>query len=300
MESSNNFVSTTRSEWRSVLLHLRIPFSYFLLPVFLFAVSQSYPAHFLNIILIFVSLHFFIYPASNAYNSYMDRDEKSIGILRHPPPVSRRLYLTSIFLDVAGSLLLFIVDYRLVLMILPYIGVSKAYSWHGIRLKKYSIVGWLAVILFQGGYTFMLVSMAAENNYSLGWFTPAKIECFTIATLLIGAYYPITQIYQHGEDLSRGDRTISAFLGVRGTLIFTALVFVLAFALAGHYFVTYYSLAHYLVFMISLVPGIIYFFRWMVQCFRDAAAADFDHTMKMTLISSTCTSIGFLLLIYAR
>src|SRR6185436_6504992 len=145
---------------RNTLLHLRLPFSYFLLPVFCFALSQSAPVNWTNACIIFFILHFLIYPGSNAYNSYMDQDTGSIGGLRNPPPATIRLYYASIFLDIAGLLLCFLVSSYLVLLMLAYVCISKAYSWHKIRLKKYPFSGWLVVVLFQVGFTFLLVHMS--------------------------------------------------------------------------------------------------------------------------------------------
>ncbi|MDB5281229.1 MAG: 1,4-dihydroxy-2-naphthoate octaprenyltransferase, partial [Bacteroidota bacterium] len=71
---------------RDTIIHLRIPFSLFLFPVFCFAVSQSPEINWVNTLVIFVALHFFIYPGSNVYNSYMDEDKGSIGGLEKPPP----------------------------------------------------------------------------------------------------------------------------------------------------------------------------------------------------------------------
>jgi 1,4-dihydroxy-2-naphthoate octaprenyltransferase len=59
---------------------LRLPFSFFLMPVFLFALSEQQPNNAMQAFLLFVVLHLLIYPSSNAYNSYMDQDEGSIGV----------------------------------------------------------------------------------------------------------------------------------------------------------------------------------------------------------------------------
>jgi 1,4-dihydroxy-2-naphthoate octaprenyltransferase len=63
---------------------LRIPFSFFLMPVFLFALSQAQADKLGTQPIVFVVLHLFIYPASNAYNSYMDQDEGPIRGIAKP------------------------------------------------------------------------------------------------------------------------------------------------------------------------------------------------------------------------
>lgn len=281
-----------------VITHLRIPFSYFLLPVFFFGLSQSAQINPLNSIIIFIALHFFIYPASNAYNSFMDKDTGPIGLLKNPPPVNSDVFSSSVVLDIAGLILVSFIDFRIGLLMMLYIGVSKAYSWNRIRLKKYPFWGWLVVILFQGGFTFLLVSMSAENNFSISWLTKMKSEAMILSTLLIGAYYPLTQVYQHEEDSKRGDHTISYRLGITGTFIFSALMFVISFTVAYHYFHLYFSITHFLIFLLFLIPAIIYFLYWFSIILKDPGSADFKHTMTMTFISSTCLLFSFISLLY--
>src|SRR5690606_21011987 len=114
---------------RDTILHLRIPFSFFLLPVFCFGISQSTHVHTINTFIVFVALHLFIYPGSNSYNSYMDKDTGSIGGLENPPPATRKLYYASIIFDTAGLLLMAIAGWQLFLLAGVYIIFSKAYSW---------------------------------------------------------------------------------------------------------------------------------------------------------------------------
>ncbi len=283
---------------KNILLHLRLPFSYFLLPVFIFGIAQSKHIDIFNSVILFITLHFLIYPASNAYNSYMDKDVGSIGGLKNPPPVSKGVYLASIVLDVVGLLMSLLINIKMLLLILVYISVSKAYSWGKIRLKKYSIIGWLSVIIFQGGYTFLLVSMASENNFTLSWFNFQKIEGIVLSTMLIGAYYPLTQIYQHDEDSQRGDFTISYRLGIQGTFIFSVIMFLISFVIAYHYFNKYFDSFQFYIFGLCLTPAIIYFLYWFIKAIKNKKAADFTHTMRMTFLSSTCLLIAFMILFY--
>src|SRR5579871_667568 len=77
---------------RDTVLHLRVPFSFYLLPVFCFGISQAATIHVTDTWIVFIALHLLIYPGSNVYNSYMDKDTGSIGGLEHPPPVTPKLY----------------------------------------------------------------------------------------------------------------------------------------------------------------------------------------------------------------
>ena len=110
---------------RTVLLHLRLPFSLFLLPVFWFALSQSVTPNLGNSLLVAFILHFLLYPASNAYNSYFDKDEESIGILENPPPVNQRLHYVAWGLDILALVLGTFVGWPFVLYLFIYGLISK-------------------------------------------------------------------------------------------------------------------------------------------------------------------------------
>jgi 1,4-dihydroxy-2-naphthoate octaprenyltransferase len=228
----------------------------------------------------------------------MDKDSGSIGALRNPPPAEKELFWMSILLDIIGLWILATIDYRLIFIGLIYTAVSRLYSWNGTRLKKYPVSGWLIVVLFQGAFTFMLVGMPVEMNISPAWFTPQKTEAMLISTLLIGAYYPLTQIYQHEEDSQRGDRTISILLGIKGTFIFSTILFTIAFAVVFHYLNTYFELWQFVLFIVCLIPAILFFLTWMLKSMKDESKANFTNAMRMTLLSSTCLLVVFCLLLY--
>lgn len=282
---------------RDTVLHLRVPFSFFLLPVFCFGLSQAAYINLHTAIPVFVALHLFIYPGSNVYNSYMDKDTGSIGGLRNPPPVTPRLYYASMVMDIAGLLICAIAGWQHVLVMAGYVAFSKAYSWHGIRFKKMTYLGWASVMFFQGGYTYMLANMAALDNVTLAWFTSKNLECMLFASLVIGGFYPLTQIYQHDEDSQRGDYTISYRLGVTGTFVFAIALFLTATTLVYHYFTTYYSIAHFYIFLSCIAPVIIFFLYWFIKALRNKAYADYTHAMLMNRVSSVCMIICFTIIL---
>ncbi len=69
---------------RSTIQLLRFHFSFFLMPVYWYALSQVVNPNGFRAIFIFFILHLLIYPSSNGFNSYMDRDEGSVGGIRSP------------------------------------------------------------------------------------------------------------------------------------------------------------------------------------------------------------------------
>lgn len=272
---------------------LRIPFSIFLSPIYFFALAQVPVIHWGKAALIFVILHFLIYPASNGYNSYMDRDTESIGGLEKPPPPSRQLYMTSIVLDCIGLLLSLLINPLFAATMVLYIAASKAYSYRGIRLKKYPVIGYLVVIIFQGALTFWLVYYGSNMEETL--FVPwqGMVTC----ALLIGGFYPLTQIYQHRQDLNDGVATLSYKLGYNGTFIFCAIVYVFAFAFMAQFFILQGERNKLLVVSIFFIPVVVYFIRWFVQVSRDKQAANFRNTMNMNWLAAICTNTAFIILL---
>src|SRR6185503_18286182 len=93
----------------STIKLLRLPFSFFLSPIYFFALAQVPNINWFHAILVFIILHFLIYPASNGYNSYMDQDTESIGLLEKPPLPSRQLFWLTVVLDSVGILLSLII-----------------------------------------------------------------------------------------------------------------------------------------------------------------------------------------------
>lgn len=280
----------------STIKLLRIPFSFFLSPIYFFALSQVQHILWGKAALIFFILHFLIYPASNGYNSYMDRDTESIGGIEKPPPPSRQLFLITIGLDIVGILLSFLISPLLGAVMLLYIGASKAYSYRGIRLKRFPVLGYLTVIIFQGALTFWLVWYGSNFNNTL--FVPW--QGMAICTLLIGGFYPLTQIYQHRQDLEDGVVTISYRLGYNGTFVFCAVVYLFAWLLMAQFFIRQDGENKLLVVSIFFVPIFVYFIRWFLQVRKNNKAANFKNTMLMNWLASACTNSAFIILLIWR
>lgn len=279
---------------KSTLLHLRIPFSLYLMPFFCFALSQTNHIHVLNLLLSFVIIHLLFYPASNGFNSYFDKDEQSIGGLKYPPKVDKELYRVSLAMDALALLLGILISINFMLMLLIIGMVSKAYSHPLIRLKKYPVLGLFTVALFQGSYTYFM-SLVAIENISLNRLLEFRViaPALLCSLLLLGSY-PMTQVYQHEEDGKRGDKTLSLMLGVKGTFLWTGGIF--AFGVAGFYFylTSLYSLNIFLILLLSLSPTLIFFLIWFLRILKDEKAADFDSTMMLNKLSSF-GFIGFFL-----
>ena len=281
---------------RSTIQLLRFHFSLFLLPVFLFAICQLDSINWRDAAIVFFILHGLVYPASNGYNSYMDRDETSIGGLAKPLQPTKQLLYVTVVMDIFSVGLSIIISFYFAGGILLYILASRAYSFRGIRLKKFPLTGYLIVVIFQGALTFFLSYHGSSNDKTLH----VPLWSMIAATFLIGGYYPLTQVYQHEDDLKDNVKTISYKLGKKGTFVFCGIVFALATAAMFFTFEEQKRLKFFFIFAICMLPMILFFLWWMLQVWKDESKADFKNSLRMNLLASCCTTICFLILIILK
>ena len=277
---------------KSTIQLLRIHFSFFLMPVYWFALGQVLPENrdLSRAVLIFFILHILVYPASNGYNSYMDRDTSPIGGLEHPPAPTRQLFVITVIMDVLALLFSLLISAWFTAGLAVYILASRAYSYRGIRLKRLPVIGYLTVIICQGALVFFLVYHGSSTNRDLH----VPPEAMIISSLLIGGFYPLTQIYQHDADRKDGIKTISMLLGIRGSFIFTALIYTIAMFLMTWYFFITLQINEFYVLATCMLPILVYFFIWAVKVWKDPGQANFTNTMRMNLLASLCTNAGFI------
>lgn len=278
--------------YQSTIQLLRFHFSFFLMPVFWFALSQTVDINVMHTIAVFIILHLLIYPASNGYNSYMDKDTSSIGGIKHPKIPTRQLFYISIALDFLAIAASYCISIYFFTGVIAYILASRAYSYRGIRLKKYPVTGYLTVVLFQGGLAYFLVTHGCSNAKSLQVSYLAVIS----ACLLIGGFYPLTQIYQHQQDKADGVITISSKLGYKGTFAFTAVVYFLAMSCLGVYLISTLQQNAFFIIQIFFIPILVNFFTWYRKVAKNSAEANYKNTMQMSVLASVCSNAAFITL----
>lgn len=263
------------------------------MPVYWFALSQTANINVPHALFIFCILHLLVYPASNGYNSYMDRDTDSIGGIKNPQQPTKQLFYISILLDAVAVILSYFISWYFILGLVLYILASRAYSYRGIRLKKYPVIGYLTVVIFQGGLTFFLVMHGSSIEKTLD----VPVIGMLTASLLIGGFYPLTQIYQHKQDKADGVISISSMLGYTGTFIFTAIIYLFAMSSLGIYLIASLEQTNFFIIQIFFLPILVYFFWWFKKVSRNTEAANFKNTMQMNMLASFCSNFAFITLL---
>jgi 1,4-dihydroxy-2-naphthoate octaprenyltransferase len=261
------------------------------MPVFWFALSQMSQIDHEKALLIFFILHILVYPASNGYNSFMDRDTESVGGIKNPLQPTQQLLCVTIFLDAIAIVLSFVISSYFAAGILLYILASKAYSYRKIRLKKFPFTGFLIVILCQGSLIFYLVMIGSSQFNQV-----VPVTGIIGSALLVGSFYPLTQIYQHKQDIADGVRTLSYILGYKGTFFFSALVFLFAMIMIGLCLLQSGKADVFLQMQIFFIPVLVYFGWWFYKVFRNSGEANFQNTMRMNVLASLFTNMAFIYL----
>jgi 1,4-dihydroxy-2-naphthoate octaprenyltransferase len=117
---------------------------------------------------------------------------------------------------------------------------------------------------------------------------------------LIGALYPLTQIYQHEEDEKDGVISISYLLGKKLTFIFSMLLFLSATFLLYLRFHQQDEVKHFYWYLAIMLPVVLFFLYWMMKVWKNEEAASFRNSLLMNILSTLCTTVFFVILIVVK
>ena len=86
-------------------------------------------------------------------------------------------------------------------------------------------------------------------------------------------------------------------LGKKGTFVFCAVVYLLAFLVLFLYYNSLNKTLSFWIVQLFFVPVLIYFVVWFLQVNKNEDNADFRHTMRMNKLASTLTNLAFITLL---
>ncbi len=223
----------------------------------------------------------------------MDRDTESVSGIKKPLQPTKQLFYVSVILDIIAIICGYFISTVFMAGLITYILASRAYSYRGIRLKKYPVWGYMTVVFFQGAVTFFLVMHGSSENKTLN----IPVMGMIAATLLIGGFYPLTQIYQHRQDKEDGVITLSYLLGYKGTFLFTAIMYFFAVMSLAILLISSLQQNGFFIIQIFFIPVLVYFVWWFKQVAANTESANFTNTMRMNVLASVCTNAAFITLL---
>ncbi len=286
----------TLSRMKNTIKLLRFHFSIFLLPVSLFSFFYIHPEINYQLFLVIAIWHLLVFPSSNGYNSYHDKDDGPIGGLASPPKPTKSLIQVSNIMDGTAILLSFLINMYFAFFVTLYITASRLYSNRDVRLKKLPITGFLVVFVFQGAWIFCanIVGLSSVSLFA----NPSVLFSAIASSFFIATVYPLTQIYQHEADSKDGVKTLSMFLGIKGTFIFSAIMFSIANLFIYLSFHKNETINNFWLFTIVMLPSTIYFLFWALRSFKNVARVNFKNTMVMLVLSSLLNNLFFFILLF--
>jgi 1,4-dihydroxy-2-naphthoate octaprenyltransferase len=182
-----------------------------------------------------------------------------------------------------------------------YILASRAYSYRGIRLKRYPIIGFFTVVFFQGFGVYSMTYFACNiSNEFVAVYPEYFYIPFVVSSVMVAGIYPLTQVFQHDADARNDDYTLSMMLGYRGTFFFSTAMFLLSALLLFVYFYDLGRLYDYFIFVVFLFPVLCFFFWWFRKVYYDERQANYRYTMMMNAFSAGSMNAYFLLLIFLK
>lgn len=294
--TSTNGASTA---WANAFALMRVPFSIYLMPMFWLAVAMYPRAEIGYSVQVFFILHLLLYPASNGFNSYHDRDTGPVGGLAAPPPPNKQLFWLVALFDVAALVWAWTLGLPFFNWVLVYTLASKAYSWPRIRLKADAVLGTATVVILQGAGTYIMVlaglqMCSCEFNNWWHWLAAAG------ASITLLGNYPLTQVYQHEQDAAAGDMTLSRKLGLLGTFRWAQAFMAIGGVMvgAGLYHTT--GLAGPIALLVAQAPALIHFQKWQAAVAADSTAANHKNAMRMNQLASLGFSLALMMLVAWR
>lgn len=201
-----------RESAANFLIHLRLPFQLVLAPFMLWGAALAHARISARFVVAFVVLHVCFYGGTTAYNSHYDRDEGPVGGLENPPPAGPWLLPGSLVLQGFGLIAAAGVSDGFLLVCIAFAILGVLYSHPRTRLKASPWASWLLVMIGQGG----LGTLAGVVSDRHARWSPEITYGVLAAIALVGALYPLTQLFQTEEDGKRGDRTVAITLGRQG------------------------------------------------------------------------------------
>jgi lycopene elongase/hydratase (dihydrobisanhydrobacterioruberin-forming) len=149
-----------------------------------------------------------------ALNSAFDRDEGDIGYLDNPPPVPNHLALFAVILMGLGLPIAYYLGWRFLIATIACFLMSILYSVPPFRFKARA---GLDVLINSTGFGALTIyaGWASANHPTV----PPIINVAVAFFFFFLGFYPLSQIYQMGEDSARGDNTLSLALGKQNALL---------------------------------------------------------------------------------
>lgn len=248
------------------ILHLRLHYQFFILSGGyllggLLANQMNTGEYWLQ----FLNVHILLFGGATAFNSYWDKDTGPVGGLKHPPEMKPWMHKLSLLMLGVG----WVWAYDTGLQFAAVYGISAVlfwlYSTPLARWKGHPHLSLLAIALSTGVNSVFLGLLAAGGAIS-----GLDLLGAAGAGLILLSLYPVSQVYQIGEDKARGDNTFAVLYGLNGVKNFFAGLFITGLILLSAGLFTLYQIPTLVLFVSgSVTYGVLLYLIFNLKGVED-------------------------------
>lgn len=223
-----------KAELKAFFSHLRLHYQFLILSgAFLSGAVFAGGTDRAALLIGFLSVHVLLFGGVTVYNSYWDKDTGPIGGLRAPPPLAPWTLPASWLTQFLGLALALRVSAPAAAAYAASMFCFWIYSRPGIRWKGRPLLSLAAIGASTGVCGFLLGYLHGGRTEV----TPAAVAASLGVACLIVSLFPMSQVYQVGEDLLRSDMTFTARFGLPGVKLIYAVLFPCGVAILSAAFV---------------------------------------------------------------
>ncbi|TNE79678.1 MAG: hypothetical protein EP332_10100 [Bacteroidetes bacterium] len=262
-----------------------MPVSLFLLPVFLFAWSQTQVENDWTIGVVFAILHLLLIPIGGGIVSLYDRNTARPSKSQCTVLLGLMTFMVIIALTV--SYLFFSLQFALLCFV--YLLAIPLYAHSGLGIRRIPVLGFLMFIFMQGYFAYYLVQYGLGgvdySSFTEHW--QAKLSC----SLLLGAVYLLS--LNHNRDAIQKRQ-----LGYRASFLVSALFIGVAEVL--FYLLFKSNPRSFWVLQLFLFPPLAYLIYWAMKVWNNTSEASLLHAMRITVLSSVSLGLCFISFLLSR
>ncbi|MBI1221354.1 MAG: hypothetical protein GC180_02020 [Bacteroidetes bacterium] len=285
---------------KETLARFRLPFSFFLLPVFMFAWSQNPGISEGRIILMFLLLHLLIYPAGNGYIQLQEQGDEVGAKTKNIAQLSRQLKAWVMAIDAISILIATWVSLSLALQVLVFILAIRVNAMKSLRNWSVPILSWLWVSFFYGSYIYWIVQCTFHPDMNPADLVLEQVWAKLSSSFFLGAFLPFSRIYRHSSDKANGVKSLSMLFGYKMIFVFSFGIFALAEFCAANYFFSIQLSKDFWVLQLFLLPIEFHMLYWFRCIWKDESAVNFDWAIRTNFITSSCLNLYFFCLILTQ
>jgi 1,4-dihydroxy-2-naphthoate octaprenyltransferase len=271
---------------KSTLIHFKLLHSFFLLPVYFFALSISPNFTEKRLLWSFVIIHSLLYPASNGYSGVWDNSKNDVASSK-----SALRYLSLVLIVIGVAIGYFKVSPLFTALLIVYFAGSMAYHHPSVHIRNHKIADWLIGGFFHGTLVFWMCYIGI-NGFGLVTILNDRILIPGILSgFLLVSMLPLNKKYKQEENKHTipGNQHDN-----KSALIYAIILFISVSICFVFYFQNYFSLETGLRFLLYISPIVLYILVWFLLSIKNPKVINHRYSLWLKILAATFLNIFFI------